>query len=578
MRILLLTHSFNSLSQRLYVELLGLGHELSVEFDINDDVTAEAVAWYEPQLVIAPFLKRAIPERIWSHHTCLIVHPGIVGDRGPSALDGAILVGERRWGVTVLQATGVMDAGPVWASAEFAMRPASKSSLYRNEVTEAAVEAVLKAVERYAGGTFKPRPLDYNDPGVRGRLRPAVKQSERAIDWARDDTATVLRKIRSADGHPGVRDEIDGRSFYLFNGVAEDRIRGEPGQLLGRRDGAVCRATVDGAIWVTHLKPDLPRETERAYKLPAVIALGAAAGTLPEIPVSLLRDPERQTLQEIAFEVRDGVGYLHFDFYNGAMATSHCERLQAAFEEVVASGVRVLVLCGGQDFWCNGIHLNMIEAAESPADESWRNINAMDDLCRSIVLADKVLTVAALRGNAGAGGVFLSLAADRVLCRSGVVLNPHYKNMGNLYGSEYWTYLLPARVGEERAQALMSTRLPLGAREAHRYGLVDTLIEATPAAFLDEAHRFAREMAADGAFERALAAKRERRLRDEADRPLAEYRAQELERMRLNFYGFDPSYHVARYAFVHKRPLSRTPLHLAKHRRRVAPEPSPVIS
>jgi len=37
--------------------------------------------------------------------------------------------------------------------------------------------------------------------------------------------------------------------------------------------------------------------------------------------------------------------------------------------------------------------------------------------------------------------------------------------------------------------------------------------------------------------------------------------------MRLNFFGFDPSYHVARYNFVHRVPHSRTPLHLALHRR-----------
>jgi putative two-component system hydrogenase maturation factor HypX/HoxX len=36
--------------------------------------------------------------------------------------------------------------------------------------------------------------------------------------------------------------------------------------------------------------------------------------------------------------------------------------------------------------------------------------------------------------------------------------------------------------------------------------------------------------------------------------------------MKLNFYGFDPSYHVARYHFVFKVPKSRTPLYLAKHR------------
>ena len=44
MRVLLLTHAFNSLTQRLYVELTETGHAVSVEFDINDRVTEEAVA------------------------------------------------------------------------------------------------------------------------------------------------------------------------------------------------------------------------------------------------------------------------------------------------------------------------------------------------------------------------------------------------------------------------------------------------------------------------------------------------------------------------------------------------------
>ena len=104
MRILFLTHAFNSLTQRLYVELTRLGHEVSIEFDIHDDVSIEAVELYRPDLIVAPYLRRAIPERIWRHHMCLVVHPGIVGDRGPSALDWAILNDETHWGVTVLQA------------------------------------------------------------------------------------------------------------------------------------------------------------------------------------------------------------------------------------------------------------------------------------------------------------------------------------------------------------------------------------------------------------------------------------------------------------------------------------------
>ena len=87
MRILLLTHAFNSLTQRLGAALQERGHEISIEFDIADSVAEEAVALFRPDLIVAPYLRRAIPESIWKRHVCLIVHPGIVGDREPSALN-----------------------------------------------------------------------------------------------------------------------------------------------------------------------------------------------------------------------------------------------------------------------------------------------------------------------------------------------------------------------------------------------------------------------------------------------------------------------------------------------------------
>ena len=112
MRILLFTHAFNSLTQRLGAELRQRGHEISVEFDIADSVTEEAVALFRPDLIVAPYLRRAIPESVWSRHVCLIVHPGVVGDRGPSALDWAIDGGVPEWGVTVLQRAAELAANP----------------------------------------------------------------------------------------------------------------------------------------------------------------------------------------------------------------------------------------------------------------------------------------------------------------------------------------------------------------------------------------------------------------------------------------------------------------------------------
>ena len=566
MRVLLLTHSFNSLTQRLFIELAARGHAVSVEFDINEAVTGEAVDLYDPDVVLAPFLKRPIPQRIWRRRRCLILHPGIVGDRGPSALDWAILEEEREWGVTVLEARAELDAGPVWARVSFPMRQASKSSLYRAEVTDGAVHAVLVALARIESGAFEPR-LAGTDAADRGRARPPCRSADRAIDWGSDSTESVLRKIRSADGSPGVLDTLFGRTVRLFDAHRAAGLGGAPGAMLARCGTALARATRDGAVWIGHV-----REDGRALKLPAALVFAAEAERLPSAG----------GYEPIRYEEEGGVGFLHFAFYNGAMSTAQCEALRAAYGRALERPTRVLVLMGGPDYWSNGIHLGLIEAADSPAEESSRNIEAIDDLARDIITTTDRLVIAALRGGAGAGGVFLALAADEVWASQSAILNPHYKDMGNLYGSEYWTYLLPRRVGLESAERIMRRRLPMGVKEACRLQLIDrvlpALVRADPAPIARMAHALSR----DDALAARIRAKRRRRAEDERSMPLEAYRAQELARMHRNFYGFDPSYHVARYNFIYKVPKSRTPLHLARHRLRAAgagrPGRAPLLS
>lgn len=558
MRILLLSHSFNSLTQRLYVELVERGHEITVEYDINDAVTTEAVTLFRPDLVIAPFLKRAIPDAVWRKVTCFIVHPGPPGDRGPASLDWAILDGTRVWGVTVLQATAEMDAGPIWASQLFRMRAATKSSLYRNEVTDAAVLAVGEALRRFERGMRHPP-----DQSAYANLAPcwrnAMKQTDRAIEWQHDDTDTVLRKFAASDGTPGVRDRIGDHELFLFNAQKADIATdgAAPGAIIARSAGAIARATTDGAVWIGHAKFAQPK----AIKQPAAEVLDKLLAPLP-----LIEGP-----RNIRYEEVGDVGYLHFPFLNGAMGVKACQQLAAAFKAAIARPVRVLVLMGGPDFWSNGLDLNEIEVAASPADQSWANINAIDDLAEEIVRATDQIVVSAMCGNAGAGGVFLARCADEVWLRRGIILNPHYKDMGNLFGSELWTYLLPKHVGQERAQRITQQRLPMGTEEALRLGLADRIVETSRDRFAAVVAVLAQELAFDPLLRQRLAEKKSQRAADEAAKPLADYRADELQRMRRNFYGFDPSYHVARYNFVHKIPKSRTPVTIAHHRNRSRP-------
>jgi len=558
MRILLLCHRFNSLSQRFYCELSERGHEVSVELDVHPELTIEAVELYKPDLIIAPFLKRKIPREVWERYLTLVVHPGPPGDRGPNALDWAILKGEKEWGVCILSAAEDYDAGDVWAHRTFPMRRARKASLYRREATEGAVEALWEALEKIERGEKRGRP---QEDGV---FNPKVDISLRKIDWHRDSTEEVLRKIYASDSQPGALANVEGEEYYLFNAYPEGFLKGEPGRLIARRDNAVCIGTKDGALWIGHMR----RREKHSIKLPAIKVLPQRiVERLREEAIKPWESVDFPTYREIVYREEKGVAFIEFEFYNGAMSTEDCERLLEVIRYAKLRPVKVIVLLGGEDFFSNGMNLNTIEASDSPADESWRNINAIDDLCEEILTTLDKLTVAGIRGNAGAGGVFLALTCDMVFAREGVVLNPHYKNIGNLYGSEFWTYTLPKRVGWERGREIMENRMPISSKRAFELGLLDGVFGKSPEEFLNKLREFVLSFVNSKDFESFIKSKREERLKDWSIKPLKAYREEELERMRLNFYGFDPSYHIARYYFVRRHLPFRTPPYLAIHRR-----------
>ena len=556
LRILFLVSAHNGLSQRAAIALRELGHQVAVAVVESSAMMEAAVRENDPELIVCPFLKTMIPETIWRRHECLVVHPGPPGDRGPSSLDWAIELGMGEWGVTVLVANGEFDAGGALATRSFAMRETGKASLYRHEIRHAAIDALVDAVGQILGGVGRVERRAERSPD--GQARPVMTQSVREIDWGRDCTETVVRKIRAGEGHPGVLGAIGEREFHLF-GVHRERIlKGRPGELIAQRSGAVCRATVDGAVWVTHLRQrDTP--TRRHFKLPATRALELAGVelALPEIELAL--DPRAsidETYREIAYEEHAGVGYLRFDFYNGAMSTGQCRRLREAYAHArTQRQTNVIVLLGGDDYFSNGIHLSLIEAAADPGAESWRNLVAIDDLVRDILLTDSHVVISALGGDAAAGGVPLALAADYVVGRDDIVLNPYYQHMGGLYGSEYWTYLLPRRIG-----ATMTTRLTqapfnaIGTRQAVKIGLLDAAFGADLNEFRAKTQRLAEQAANDGLHQARLAHKQRVRRSDERVKPLSAYRSEELARCRECFFGRDRSYHDARHEFVYKLP------------------------
>ncbi|WP_229072073.1 hydrogenase maturation protein [Actinoplanes sp. DH11] len=565
MRILLLVSAFNGLSQRVWCALREAGHDVGVLLATSGRAVVDGVRAADPELILCPYLIHRVPAEVWQHWRTVIVHPGPVGDRGGSSLDWAITEAAPIWGVTALQAVEELDAGPIWATRTFGMPavPPRKSALYAGPVADAALECVLDVVRKAQDPGFTPVPAEQaraEAPGA--RARPMMRQADRAFDWT-EPGERILRRLRAADGAPGVLTTVGGLEVYAYDahpgsacGAHPGSARGaRPGTILARRQGAVLVATGDGSLWVGQLRP----AGDDGIKLPATTVLGDRLRGVPHSPLGATDEPAApDAYRQVRYRRTGAVGWLHFDFYNGAMAPGHSRRLLAGLRHAVAQDTRVLVLHGGTEAFSNGIHLNVIEGSADPAGAAWAAIRAINDVCREIITCTRQVVVAAYSGNAGAGGVMLGLGADVVAARDGIVLNPYY-DIG-LSGSELHTFTLPRRVGTDVAHRLLDDRLPVNTAQAVRLGLVDEVGPRHPEAYAQWLSALA-EQHGDVRTARKRRAAKARRLAAER-MPLDVYETRELAEMSADMYADRSGFAAARRAFVRKIRPAETPRHL----------------
>jgi len=545
------------LSQRVYCEMKQLGHTVSVQFAISGALMQNAVDAFHPDVIICPYLTKFIPSSIYNNTPTFIVHPGIVGDKGPHSLEHAILENKSEWGVSILKANGDFDGGDIFVENTFLMRETKKASLYRREVNSCSSKSLQQLLTDLQNNSAK------STPQLPTAMHQILTQEHRSIFWDEDNSETIIKKINASDGYPGVLDNLLDIECYLFGACKENFEEDEKlkdsaqkaslKEIFAKRDGAVCVKTIDGAIWISHLKE------KSKFKLPSTYVLKEKLRGIREFRIPLILETRRETFFEISLDIKEEVAYLYFNFYNGAFNSEQSIRLKYAVESL-RDRCKVLVLMGGEDFFSNGIHLNILQDSNKSGEDGWSNINAMNDMVRSVLLSDDFLTVAAFRGGAGAGGLFLGLACDYVVMREGVVLNPHYKTIG-LSGSEFHTYTLPKRVGEQKASKLLENALPIAAKEAEEIGLVDKVFAEDMGAFLEELQDFTHSLIADeDNWYELLDAKRERLEADSLS--IASKHKEELRTMYPEFWNEASSFHELRKEFVYKKCPITTPTRL----------------
>jgi enoyl-CoA hydratase/carnithine racemase len=165
-----------------------------------------------------------------------------------------------------------------------------------------------------------------------------------------------------------------------------------------------------------------------------------------------------------------------------AMSAAMWTKLPALLEDAAQDrSVRVLVLRGVGEHFCAGADITELgQALASDADgTTYRATNARAE---TALWATPLITIAAIDGSCLGGGVQLALACDVRVATNRAQLGITAAKLGVTYPATS-LHRLVATVGAPAARRMVLSAEVLDARNAHRIGLVDRVVD--PAA-LDE--------------------------------------------------------------------------------------------
>ena len=174
--------------------------------------------------------------------------------RGASPVQHALLAGDRRTGVTLIQMDRGLDSGPILATATEAVLATDDAGSLGARLSRAGAELVSQTLPGYVSGALKPRPQA--DDGV--THAPKLGPADRLIEW--DQSAqTVLARVRALSPSPGARTSFRGETLKVLvveiSTSTSSPTTFEPGTVVSVDDQGTLIAAGSGCVRLVLVAP-----------------------------------------------------------------------------------------------------------------------------------------------------------------------------------------------------------------------------------------------------------------------------------------------------------------------------------
>ncbi len=244
----------------------------------RDDQVFEEFAGFAPELVVLAFVTTIMPVRYFdtAKNGAICYHPSFLPrHRGASPINWALIMGDKKTGLSIFWPNAGIDTGPILLQKEVAIGPRDTAgSLYFDRLFPLGVEAIIESVKLIGEGKA---PRIAQDDSI-ATYEPPCDDRFAGLDWKKTGRQ-VYNLIRGCDPQPGAYAEFRGEKVRFYGacfipgiiggdlGVAPGTITGldlnglriaaKGGEVLVSKVRTASAGKVDAAAWASaaNVKP-----------------------------------------------------------------------------------------------------------------------------------------------------------------------------------------------------------------------------------------------------------------------------------------------------------------------------------
>jgi methionyl-tRNA formyltransferase len=231
------------------VKQCALEHGLAVfqPLSLRDPAQVEALAALKPDVMVVAAYGLILPASILRvpRHGCLNIHASLLPRwRGAAPIHRAILAGDARTGITIMQMDAGLDTGPMLLEREAEIGPRETTSSLHDRLSSLGAEAIVATLNRLANGSLQPRAQPVE--GV--TYASKINKEEARIDW-RQPAAQIDRQVRAFVPRPIAQTFWRGEQLRIWEAEpVESSTAASPGTVIEAGPNGIVIACGSGSV------------------------------------------------------------------------------------------------------------------------------------------------------------------------------------------------------------------------------------------------------------------------------------------------------------------------------------------